>query len=476
MRLCSSALDRLPPEVATPAYDRERQTCGIVHFGIGAFHRAHQAVFTDDAMAAGDRDWGIVGVSLRSADAHDQLQPQDGLYSVVERSAGGSAIRIVGAVRSVIVAPRDPRAVIDAVAAATTHIVSFTITEKGYCRRPDGALDLTAADIAHDLRGDGAPRTIFGFLAKGLARRREAGGSGLTLLSCDNLSANGRNLQELLETFLGQIDAGLADWFRAHCRCPSTMVDRIVPATTGSDRAGVETMLGLRDEAVVVTEPFRQWIIEDRFAGPRPRWEVGGARFVADVHPYEVAKLRLLNGAHSALAYLGLLRGHEYVHQAIDDAAIRPVVERLMREEASRSLSPDTGIDTSTYTDLLLARFENDALPHRLLQIAMDGSQKIPQRWLEPIAINRAAGRECPALFAALAAWVLYIRGDTGPVDDPMANTLAASWRTANVDTVIMGLFGERGLFRGRWPASPEDRQMLAKRVTDLMRRREAAE
>lgn len=461
MRLSETALDMLAVNVIRPVYDRQTQKCGIVHFGIGAFHRAHQAVYTDDAMNAGDRDWGIIGVSLRSADVREQMQPQDGLYSVVERSAQGSSIRLIGAVQSVIVAPENPRAVIDALASPDTHIVTFTITEKGYRRRPDGSLDINADDVAHDLHGANFPRTIYGFIAKALAIRREKNLGGLTLISCDNLSHNGKHLRSLLESYLERVEPVLADWFRTHCTCPSTMVDRIVPATTDADKNALATEMGCRDEATVVTEPFRQWVIEDNFAGPRPRWESGGAQFVADVGPYEIAKLRMLNGAHSALAYLGLLRGHEFVHQAVADNAIRPIIERLMRVEAAATLDATAGIDASAYADALLARFANSALPHRLAQIAMDGSQKIPQRWLEPLALNRSAGMECPATLEALAAWILHIRGNLRAVDDPMAAELAGLWRSAGESGIIAGLFGESGLFRAYWIASQDDRVTL---------------
>lgn len=462
MRLSQAALGALAANVVRPAYDRETQKCGIVHFGIGAFHRAHQAVYTDDAMAAGDRNWGITGVSLRSADVREQLQPQDGLYSVIERSAKDSSTRLIGAVQSVIVAPENPQAVIDALASSDTHVVTFTITEKGYRRRPDGSLDIDADDVASDISGESFPRTIYGFLAGALAKRRDNNLGGLTLISCDNLSQNGHHLRSLLESYLERAEPALADWFRAHCTCPSTMVDRIVPATTEADKKALAMEIGCRDEAVVVTEPFRQWVIEDKFAGPRPRWESGGAQFVADVGPYEIAKLRMLNGAHSALAYLGLLRGHDFVHQAIADSAIRPIIERLMRVEAAATLDIAAGLNTSVYADALLTRFANSALPHRLAQIAMDGSQKIPQRWLEPLALNRAAGRECPATLQALAAWVLHIRGNLRSVDDPMAVQLASLWRSAGESEIIAALFGESGLFHTYWVASQDDRTELA--------------
>ena len=436
MRL--SAQTSLPVSARAPRYDREHQAAGIVHIGIGAFHRAHQAVYTDDAMNAGDRDWGIIGVSLRSGDVAAQLNPQDGLYTVSARTTGGTELRVVGAVQKILVAADDPQAVIDAIAAPTTHIVSFTVTEKGYLRRADGSLDRAAAKGASSL---------YRFVGAGLAARRAAGLPGLTMLSCDNLAGNGAVLKALMRQYLAAEHPGLVEWFEASCRCPATMVDRIVPATTDADRAAVETALGARDEGAVVTEGFRQWVIEDDFAGPRPRWEAVGAELVADVAPYETAKLRMLNGAHSALAYIGLGRGYEYVHQAIADPDIRPAIERLMREEAAPTIDAAPGQDLAAYAAALLDRFANPALHHRLAQIAMDGSQKIPQRWLETLAWHQARGARCPSLEAAITAWIAFLRSDH-PIDDPLADKLREA--AAGPDA-IEKLFGNGGLIASEW-------------------------
>ncbi|MDO9369201.1 MAG: mannitol dehydrogenase family protein [Sphingopyxis sp.] len=428
----------LPASAQTPAYDRAAQAAGIVHIGIGAFHRAHQAVYTDDAMTAGDRDWGIIGVSLRSADVAAQLNPQHGLYTVSTRSAAGSELRLIGAVARVLVASDDPQAVIAAIAAPTTHIVSFTVTEKGYLRRADGSLDLAAAMSASSL---------YRFVAAGLAARKAAGLPGLTLLSCDNLANNGAVLRGLMREYLAAYHSDLSAWFDSECTCPATMIDRIVPATTDADRAAVAATLGARDDGAVVTEGFSQWVIEDDFAGPRPRWEAVGAELVADVAPYETAKLRMLNGAHSALAYIGLGRGHDYVHQAIADPAIRPVIERLMRDEAAPTIDAAPGQDIAAYADALLDRFGNPALHHRLVQIAMDGSQKIPQRWLETLAWHQARGQGCPSLEAAVAAWIAFLRGDH-VIDDPLADKLREA---AIGPDAIERLFGAEGLLPSGW-------------------------
>ena len=428
----------LPASVGRPAYDRTAQAAGIVHIGIGAFHRAHQAVYTDDAMGAGDRDWGIVGVSLRSGDVAAQLNAQDGLYTVSTRSAAGSELRLIGAVQKVLVAAGNPQSVIDAIAAPTTHIVSFTVTEKGYLRRADGSLDLAAAVGASSL---------YRFVAAGLAARKAAGLRGVTLLSCDNLAGNGAVLRRLMREYLAACHPDLSGWFDGECTCPATMIDRIVPATTDADRAAIEGELGVRDEGAVVTEGFSQWVIEDDFAGPRPGWEAVGAELVADVAPYETAKLRMLNGAHSALAYIGLGRGHEYVHQAIADPDIRPVIERLMRDEAAPTIDAAPGQDLAAYAGALLDRFANPALHHRLIQIAMDGSQKIPQRWLETLAWHQARGARCPSLEAAIEAWIAFLLSDH-PIDDPLADPLRGA--AAGPDALDQ-LFGEGGLSASGW-------------------------
>lgn len=465
-RLSPETLDRLPADVARPRYDRADQRRGIVHFGIGAFHRAHQAAYTDDAMAAGDRDWGITGVSLRSAAVRDQLNPQDGLYSLVERRPEGDAVRVVGAVGDVLVGGADAAAIIDAVASPDTHVLTFTITEKGYYRALVGGLDVDTPAIAADLQGD-TPQTIYGFIRAGLARRRAQGLSGLTLVSCDNLASNGAVLNNGITDFLDRVDAPLARWFADECACPSTMVDRIVPATTDADLESLSEQLGVHDAAAVVTEPFRQWVIEDRFVGPRPRWEAGGAEFVTDVHAYELAKLRLLNGAHSALAYIGLAAGYQFVHQAIADPAIRSTVEQLMGEAAA-TLPPLPGFDVAAYRARLIQRFENTRLPHSLSQIAMDGSQKLPQRWFATLSDAEQGGRATPALLESLAAWILHVRGDRFQVADPKAKQLAALWSEAGADGVTDALFGAAGLFSAAWRADADSIAALKSRVTAI--------
>ncbi len=453
MRL-SNTVEHFAAPIERFIYNRSTQKTGIVHFGIGAFHRAHQAWYTDLAMDSGDRDWAICGVSLRSSTVADQLNPQDGLYTLTERSEGGSATRLIGSVHEVLLGSRDREAIVARIAAPECAIVSFAVTEKGYCRGVGDSLDPSLAEDS-----------FYPHLADALERRHAAGLPGLTLLSCDNLAENGRQLENLLGEYLAARSSALAGWFAAECSCPATMVDRIVPATTPADLDTLEQRLGLRDEGAVFTERFSQWVIEDRFAGPRPSWDKVGAQLVGDVAPYETAKLRMLNGAHSALAYLGLERGHTFVHEAVADPDVRPLVERIMRQEAAASFTPAPEQDLDAYADSLLQRFADPALNHRLIQIAMDGSQKIPQRWLETLAFHQAEDRRCPAIVAALAAWLRHVRGDQRPVDDPMAEELRTLWQSEGRSGIASALFGPHGRFARYWQADDPTLEELTEKL-----------
>ncbi|WP_328806550.1 mannitol dehydrogenase family protein [Novosphingobium aerophilum] len=450
----------LPAGIALPGYDRTAARVGIVHFGLGAFTRAHQAWYTDRAMAAAGGNWLTLGVSLRSPEVGAQLNPQDGLYTLAVRSGAGTERQVIGAVRKVLLATAEREAVVTALAHADTHVVTFTVTEKGYCRKADGSLDLTLADAG-----------FYPLVAEALARRQATGAGGLTLLSCDNLADNGHQLRRLLLEYLGERRAMLIGWVERHCTFPCSMVDRIVPATTAEERAAAAAALGLEDHGLVVTEPFSQWVIEDAFAGPRPAWEQVGAEIVAEVAPYETAKLRMLNGAHSALAYCGLLAGHSFVHEAVGDPLLRPLVEGLMREEAAPTIAAAPGQDLDRYADALLERFANPALNHKLIQIAMDGSQKIPQRWLATLAANRQRGRACPAILTAVAAWLRHVRGDNaarwGSVDDPRAAELAAAWAAHGTAGIVAAVFGPDGLLASDWVPSADDSAMIGVALGD---------
>ncbi|WP_326524863.1 mannitol dehydrogenase family protein [Sphingomonas sp.] len=447
-RLSAATLDKLPGDVARPGYDPAAHGVGIVHLGIGAFHRAHQAAYVDDVLAAYGGDWRILGVSLRSPGVRDQLAPQDGLYTLIERDADGDRPRVIGAVAGVIVAREEAEAAIAAIADPATHIVSLTVTEKGYCHDPaTGRLDAANPAIVADL-ASGMPMSAIGLIAAGLARRRIGGAGPVTLLSCDNLPHNGAVLAAVLADYLALADPALADWVAANVRCPATMIDRIVPATTDADRDALAARLGARDEGMVKAERFTQWVIEDDFAGPRPRLEDVGVQFVADVRPFELAKLRMLNGAHSTIAYLGLAAGHETVDRAVADPAIRATAERLMRAEAAPTLPPVAGLDPDAYAADLLDRFANPALGHRLIQIAMDGSQKLPQRLLGTIVDCRRLGIHPAAAVRGVAGWMAHVRRQGAALDDPMAAQLATlAVKAADDAALVDALLGVRAIF-----------------------------
>lgn len=450
-RLSRAALADLPPDVTPPGYDRAGVKTGIVHLGIGAFHRAHMADYIDRALAAGDHRWGITGVSLRSPGVRDQLEPQDGLYTLVTRDGGGDRLRVIGAVQRVLVAAENPAAVIAAMAHPDVRIISLTVTEKGYCHDPaSGALNPAHPDIAHDLANPNSPRSAIGYLAAALAARRAGGAGPVSVLSCDNLPHNGAVLARVVREFALLSAPSLPEWIEANVTFPATMVDRIVPATTEADRAALAARLGCEDHGMVKAEPFTQWVIEDAFAAGRPDLAAFGVQLVDDVRPWELAKLRMLNGSHSTIAYMGLARGYEFVDQAIADPAIAATVTALMQEAAS-TLPPMPGFDPAECARALLARFVNPALEHRLAQIAMDGSQKLPQRLVQTVADRLAAGYEAPAAARGIAAWMAHLSGPH--VNDPLADQLVPLAQAAGGDAArlaeslcdVGAIFGETG-------------------------------
>lgn len=426
MRLSEQTLERLPPAVERPGYDRRAVETGVVHLGIGAFHRAHQADVFDRALAGGDLRWGIRGASLRSAGVHDQLAPQDGLYTLVVREGSETRMRVIGAVRDVLVAPESPTALIEALAAPATRLATLTITEKGYRLDPaSGALMIEDPDVASDLVSLQSPRTAPGYLVAALARRRALGLPALTVISCDNLPHNGTRIRDAVLAIATRHDPRLADWIARTAAFPQTMIDRIVPATTGADIDQLAVDLGVQDHGMVKTEPFLQWVIEDRFAGERPEFEALGVQVTQDVAAWEDAKLRLLNGAHSALAYLGGLAGFRFMHEVVAQPVFAAYLDRLW-DEAAETLTPPPGLDIRAYRAELARRFANTALEHRTAQIAMDGSQKLPQRLLASCADRVAKGQRLPALSVAVAAWMRWQEGrdEAGHphvVDDPLA-------------------------------------------------------
>ncbi|BAM91719.1 mannitol dehydrogenase family protein [Bradyrhizobium oligotrophicum S58] len=430
-RLSPTTLHRLPIGILKPDYDRARVATGIVHLGLGAFHRAHQAVYTD-ALLKEDPRWGILGVSLRSPETRNALAPQGGLYSVTASDGAGHQRRVIGALTGLAVAPEDPAGLLADLADPRVRIVSTTVTEKGYSHDPaTGALRADDPDIRHDSANLGHPRSTLGFIVGGLRLRRQQGLPPFAVLACDNLPANGHTLRGLVIAFAALIDRDLAAWIEGEVRFPSTMVDRIVPATTDADRAEIGAALGLDDAWPVVSEPFSQWVIEDDFGGDRPAWDLSGAQFVRDVAPFELMKLRLLNGAHSTLAYLGYLMGCPTVAAAMAEPDLAGLVADMMREEVTPTLPALDGFDVATYHAALLQRFRNPALKHRTAQIAMDGTQKLPQRLLGTIRDRLARGLPITRLALAVAAWLRYVSGtdEQGqPIDlrDPLSQRLRA--------------------------------------------------
>ncbi|MXQ10218.1 mannitol dehydrogenase family protein [Microvirga makkahensis] len=425
-RLSEASLADLPSAVVRPRYDRREVSSGIVHLGVGAFHRAHQAVYVDDVLAQDPR-WGIVAASLRSPDTYDALEPQNGLYTLSIRSGEGEALRVVGSIQRVIVAPRAVEDLLRAMADPRTRIVSLTVTEKGYCHDPaTGTLNESHPDIVHDLQNPHRPRSAPGFILEALRRRWVAGIAPFTVLTCDNLPSNGHTVKRVLTRFAELSDPAFGRFVADEVSCPSTMVDRIVPATSDEDRRRIREALGVTDVWPVVTERFTQWIIEDRFPQGRPPWENAGAEFVTDVEPYERMKLRLLNGSHSTLAYLGYLAGYETVADAMAESAFERLIAGLMDEEVTPTLHMPTGADLDAYKYALIERFKNPALRHRTWQIAMDGSQKLPQRLLGTIRDRLRENAPVERLALGVAAWMRYVTGideNGAPIDvrDPMA-------------------------------------------------------
>ncbi len=480
-RLSPALLPTLPAAIERPAYDRAALADGVVHLGLGAFHRAHQAAYLDAVAARGDMRWGIVGVSLRSPAVRDALAPQDGLYTLVERDAAGERARIMAPLKRTLVAPEAPGAVVAAMAQPSVRLVTVTVTEKGYgLARDRGELDASDPGVAADMASLGRPRTAVGFIVAALNARRDAGLPPFTAISCDNLPDNGALLRDAVLAMAGAHDAGLAEWIAGYGAFPSSMVDRIVPATTPEAIAAHAAKHGYRDEALVETERFSQWVLQDRFAGERPDLAAVGVTLAEDVAPWEEAKLRLLNGAHSTIAYLGGLSGIAHVHEFVASAERRALIERLWDESAA-TLDPAAGIDVAGYRAALLERFANPALRHRTMQIAMDGSQKLPQRLVAPWRARLERGLAAPTIELAVAAWMAWQRGadmhdNHFTVDDPMAETTAMAWAIApDADSAAARLLAIREVFGDlaeRWPEAGARvaawlRQILAARSVD---------
>lgn len=459
---------RVEADTSAPA---QKPATGIVHLGLGAFFRAFGCVYIADAMAASGGDWGITGVSLRSPTTRDALKAADWEYTSVSLSAAGKVPRRITVLNDVLVAPEDPAAVLAAMADPAVKIVSLTVTEKGYCHNPaTGALNLEHPDIIHDLQHV-APVSAPGFLVRALQMRHAAGAAPFTVMTCDNLPENGHLVRGVVLDLARRIDPALADWIAAQGRFPSTMVDRITPATTEADIAQVFELTGVADPAPVMHEPFAQWAVEDSFVNDvRPDFAAAGVELVADVTAHEHMKLRMLNGTHSALAYTGYLAGHETIAATMADPVFAAYARQLWREIMPSVDAPD-GVSLPEYAEALFERYANQAIQHRTWQIAMDGSQKLPQRLLGTLRENIVAGRASDGLMLAVAAWMRYASGvdEAGQaidVRDPLATRLQTL--SAGCDSpaeIVSAMLSVTDIF----PANLADQ--LEKPVTEIAQR-----
>jgi mannitol 2-dehydrogenase len=416
VQLSASALDRLPGTVAVPSYDRSAVTPSIVHFGVGGFHRAHEAMYLDRLMQDDKAlEWGICGVGALPHDRRivDTLREQDGLYTlVVKHPDGRREPRVIGSLVEVLFAPDDPQAVVDRLADPRTRIVSLTITEGGYLvNQVTGEFDADDPSIQADLVEGAVPRTVFGYIVAGLAARRAAGRPPFTVMSCDNLPGNGDVARRMMTAFARHKDPGLADWMDEHVAFPNSMVDRITPVTTAEDTALLADDFGVADGWPVVCEPFTQWVLEDEFTDGRPPFEDAGVQVVEDVVPYELMKLRLLNASHQALCYLGYLSGHRYAHEVCQDGLFVDFLLGYMKEEAIPTLPEVPGVDLEAYRHQLIERFANPEVRDTLARLCAESSDRIP-KWLVPVIMrNLETGGEVSRSALVVASWARYAEG-----------------------------------------------------------------
>ncbi len=449
----------LPAKVMQPRYDRQQLRSRIVHFGFGAFHRAHQALLTDRVLNALGGDWGICEISLFSGDRlMAQLREQDHLFTVLEKGADGNQPIIVGAVHECLNAKLDSlAAIIEKFCEPQVAIVSLTITEKGYCIDPaTGKLDVNNARIIHDLENPAEPHSAPGILVEALHRRRERGLAPFSVLSCDNIPDNGHVVKNAVLGMAQKRSPALAAWIAEQVSFPGTMVDRIVPAATEASLAEITQELGVEDPCAISCEPFIQWVVEDNFVAGRPEWEAAGVQMVQDVLPWEQMKLRMLNGSHSFLAYLGYLGGFAHISDCMQDPALRQAARQLMLNEQAPTLRI-TGVDLNDYADSLIERFANPALQHRTWQIAMDGSQKLPQRMLEGVRVHLQRGTAWPLLALGVAGWMRYVSGvdDAGQeidVRDPLSDKIRAIVSASSEQERVTALLGLSEIFGSELP------------------------
>lgn len=441
IKLNQAALSRLPNNVRVPNYDRHQITNGIVHIGVGGFHRAHQALYLDDYFHQNPgSEWGICGVGLLEYDKRmrDALQSQDCLYTLVERSPQSDQARIIGAITQYLFAPDNRQAVIEAMAAPECRIVTLTITEGGYYYvEGSGEFDANHPTIQHDLQHPEQPIGVFGFLTAALAQRRKQGLAPFTVLSCDNLQGNGNIARKMLTAFAQMRDPELARWIAERVAFPNCMVDRITPATTEPDITRVAE-LGIEDAFPVVAESFIQWVIEDNFCAGRPNWETVGVQMTSDVHPYEMMKIRLLNASHLLIGYLGSLAGYTYVHEVMADPLFQQAVANLMAE-VTPTLQTVPGIDLDDYKKTLIERFANPKIRDQLPRLCLNGAAKMPKFVLGSLGDKLQQGGSIEYLSLTVAAWFRYLNGfdDHGnsiSIDDPMADILTQQARVGRSD------------------------------------------
>jgi len=456
IRLNQSNLRLFSPHVQVPTYDRHGVTQSIVHIGVGGFHRAHQAVYLDDLLhLPGYSEWGFCGVGLLKHDCRmrDALLPQNCLYTVVECSAAGERARVIGSLINFLYAPEDPQAAIEKMASRECRIVSLTITEGGYyVNQGTSEFDYSHPDIVHDLEHPHEPCCSFGYLAEALDRQRKRGLPPFTVMSCDNLQHNGDVAKKMILAFAERRDPALSKWLAEYGAFPNSMVDRITPVTTDGYRAMVKEKFGIDDAWPVVTEPFKQWVIEDCFPNGRPCWERVGAQMTSDVLPYEKVKIRLLNASHQAIGHIGRLLGYQYVHEAIADPHIRKLVTVLMDEEVTPLLPEVHGIDLDEYKKTLIERFANPAIKDQLSRIGMEGSARIPKFVLPSIYEQLACGGPIKMLSFTLACWFRCLwetdeQGNELPIIDLLAGKLREQARCGRADPrallSISELFGD---------------------------------
>ncbi len=414
--LSQATLEALPADVPTPAYDRGSLEVGIVHLGVGGFHRAHQAMYLDALMNEGKAlDWALCGVGVLPHDRRiiETLHAQDGLYTlVVKHPDGHREPRVIGSVAEVLLAPDDPQAVLDRMADPRTRVVSLTITEGGYLvNQVTGEFDAADPSIQADLEPGAVPSTAFGFVAAALARRRTEGTAPFTVLSCDNIPGNGEVARRMMTAFARLKDAGLADWMEREVAFPNSMVDRITPVTSSEDIELLASDFGLVDGWPVVCEPFTQWVVQDSFVSGRPSLEDVGVQVVDDVEPYELMKLRLLNASHQAIAYLGYLAGYRYAHEVCTDPAFVDFVLGYMEHEGSPTLPEVPGVDLDAYRRQLVERFANPEVRDTLARLGAESSDRIP-KWLVPVIVhNLRHGGEVRRSALVVAAWARYAEG-----------------------------------------------------------------